>query len=64
MTGLDPFTDEFQQCPYPTLAALRRTSPVQALVEPGWYVVTTMDLVREVLTDPGRFSNQVSRSRP
>jgi cytochrome P450 len=64
MTRLDPFTDEFQQCPYPTLAALRRTSPVQALVEPGWYVVTTMDLVREVLTDPGRFSNQVSRRTP
>jgi cytochrome P450 len=64
MTRLDPFTDEFQQCPYPTLAALRRSSPVQALVEPGWYVVTTMDLVREVLTDPGRFSNQVSRRTP
>ena len=64
MTRLDPFTDEFQQCPYPALAALRRTSPVQALVEPGWYVVTTMDLVREVLTDPGRFSNQVSRRTP
>ena len=63
-TRLDPFTDEFQQCPFPALAAMRADSPVQALVEPGWYIVTTMDLVREVLTDPARFSNQVSRRTP
>ena len=37
---------------------------MQTLVEPGWYIVTTMDLVREVLTDPSRFSNQVSRRTP
>ena len=64
LTRLDPFSDDFQQCPFPALAALRRTSPVQELVEPGWYIVTTMDLVREVLTDPSRFSNQVSRRTP
>ena len=64
LTKLDPFSDEYQQCPFPTLAALRRTSPVQTLVEPGWYIVTTMDLVREVLTDPSRFSNQVTRRTP
>src|SRR6516165_6869992 len=64
MTRLDPFSDDFQQCPFPALAALRRTSPVQELIEPGWYIVTTMDLVREVLTDPNRFSNQVSRRTP
>ena len=64
ITELDPFTDEFQQCPFPALPAVRARSPVQALVEPGWYIVATMDLVREVLTDPGRFSNQVSRRTP
>ena len=64
LTRLDPFSDDFQQCPFPAVAALRRTSPVQELVEPGWYIVTTMDLVREALTDPGRFSNQVSRRTP
>ena len=64
VTRLDPFSDDFQQCPFPALAALRRTSPVQELIEPGWYIVTTMDLVREVLTDPNRFSNQVSRRTP
>ena len=37
---------------------------MQALIEPGWFIVTTMELAREVLTDPGRFSNQVSRRTP
>ena len=31
------------------------------MAEPGWYIVTTIELAREVLTDPARFSNQVSR---
>jgi cytochrome P450 len=64
VAALDPFTDEFQQCPFPALAALRAGSPVQPLVEPGWYIVTTMELVRELLSDPKRFSNQVSRRTP
>jgi cytochrome P450 len=31
------------------------------MAEPGWYIVTTIEFAREVLTDPARFSNQVSR---
>jgi cytochrome P450 len=58
---LDPFADAFQQRPFATLATLRAQAPVHALVEPGWFIVTTMGLAREVLTDPERFSNQVSR---
>jgi cytochrome P450 len=58
---LDPFTEDFQQLPFATLAQLRQRAPVHPLAEPGWYIVTTMELVREVLTDPGRFSNEVSR---
>ena len=61
---LDPFTDEFQQCPFPSLAVLRERAPVHPVAEPGWYVVTVMELAREVLTDPVRFSNQVSRRTP
>ena len=61
---LDPFTEEFQQFPFATLALLRERAPVHPLAEPGWYVVTTMELAREVLTDPARFSNQVSRRTP
>jgi cytochrome P450 len=58
---LDPFAEEFQQFPFATLARLREQAPVHPMAEPGWYIVTTMDLARQVLTDPGRFSNQVSR---
>jgi len=58
---LDPFAEEFQQFPHPTLALLRERAPVHAMAEPGWYIVTTIELAREVLTDPVRFSNQVSR---
>src|SRR5271156_4137831 len=58
---LDPFVEDFQQFPFATLALLRERAPVHAMAEPGWYIVTTIELAREVLTDPARFSNQVSR---
>jgi cytochrome P450 len=58
---LDPFVEDFQQLPFATLALLRERAPVHAMAEPGWYIVTTIELAREVLTDPARFSNQVSR---
>jgi cytochrome P450 len=58
---LDLFAEDFQQYPFATLALLRERAPVHALAEPGWYIVTTMELAREVITDPARFSNQVSR---
>ena len=61
---LDPFAENFQQFPFAALTLLRERAPVHALAEPGWYVVTTMDLAREVLTDPARFSSQVSRRTP
>src|SRR5260370_42637864 len=58
---LDPFVEDFQQFPFATLARLRERAPVHAMAEPGWYIVTTIETAREVLTDPARFSNQVSR---
>lgn len=61
MPALDPFSVEFQQCPFPALAELRAHSPVARLAERGWYIVATMELAREVLADPARFSNAVSR---
>ena len=64
MTGeLDLFSEEFQQCPFPELAALRRRAPVSRASN-GWYVVTTIELARTVLTDPALFSNAVSRRTP
>lgn len=64
LASVNPFSEDFQQRPFQTLAALRAQEPVHALAEPGWYIVTTMELARQVLTDPGRFSNQVSRRTP
>src|SRR3984957_3183281 len=58
---LDPFTEDFQQFPFATLALLRERAPVHAMAQAGWYIVTTIELAREVLTAPVRFSNQVSR---
>ena len=58
---LDPFVEDFQQFPFATLALLRERAPVHAMAETGRYIVTTIELAREVLTDPARFSNQVSR---
>ena len=62
-TELDLFSEEFQQCPFPELAVLRRRAPVSRASN-GWYVVTTMELARTVLTDPALFSNAVSRRTP
>ncbi len=61
---LDPFSEDFQQFPFAALADLRERAPVHPMAEPGWYIVTTMDLAREVLSDPARFSNKVSRRTP
>jgi cytochrome P450 len=57
---LDLFSEQFQQCPFPALARLRAQAPV-CQVANGWYLVSTLDLARTVLTDPGLFSNAVSR---
>jgi cytochrome P450 len=61
--ALDLFSAAFQQCPFPELAALRRREPVHRAAN-GWYVVTTMELARAVLTEPVLFSNAVSRRTP
>lgn len=61
LPGLDPFAEDFQQLPFRTLALLREQAPVHVMAEAGWYIVTSMELAREVLSDPSRFSNQISR---
>lgn len=56
--AFDPHAPAFYQDPYPTYAQLRSKAPVSRV--PGeqelWFV-TTWELVREVLKDPGRYSN-------
>lgn len=63
MAELDLFSEDFQQRPLVPLAVRRRAEPV-ARANNGWFVVTTMELVRAVLTDPDLFSNAVSRRTP
>ncbi len=58
---LDAFVDAYHQDPITPLAQLREASPVHPMTEPGWFVVTTRELAIEVLNDPARFSNRVSR---
>jgi cytochrome P450 len=58
---LDPFSADFQQCPFPWFARLREQAPVYEIPEQGWFAVTTMDLAREVMRDVGTYSNQVTR---
>lgn len=62
---LDPYAEAFQQRPHAAYAALRRTAPVHPVEGCGWWVVTTMDLVREVLRDPSTYSSLVGhRTEP
>jgi cytochrome P450 len=61
LQALDPFSPDFQQCPFPWFARLRQQAPVYQIPEQGWYAVTTMDLGREVMRDTATYSSQVSR---
>ena len=58
------FSETFQQCPFPTLAAVRREAPVCEVAN-GWYLVATLELARTVLTDPAvhtRYRKLVTRA--
>lgn len=61
--AIDPYSDEFQQRPYPFYAYLRETAPVYFLPDEGWYVVSTMELVNEALKDPATYANSVHAGR-
>lgn len=63
MAELDLFSEEFQQRPLVPLAIRRHAEPV-ARASNGWFVVTTMELVRTVLADTDLYSNAVSRRSP
>jgi cytochrome P450 len=63
LAELDPFSTDFQQAPFVWYERLRRAAPVYRVPEQGWYMVTTMELVREALRDPQIFSNVVEVGR-
>jgi cytochrome P450 len=60
---VDPYSPEFQHDPYPVYAALRESEPVRYLPDLGWYMVTSMPLVREAVRQPALFSSSVTRGR-
>ena len=60
---IDPYAEDFQQSPFPAYAALRATAPVYQLPDQGFYLVSTYDLVREVLHDPVTYANSVTSAR-
>lgn len=58
-TGLDPFDPAFIACPFPAYQALRRSGGVSYVDRgKGFWLVTRHDLVKQVVTDPQRFSSQ------
>ena len=56
--GVNLFTDEIRQNPYPAYEELRRSSPVAHDSRRGVWFVSRYDDVRRVLTDPATFSNK------
>ena len=49
---------EVLECPYPTYSLLREQAPVFQDPRTGMYVVSQYELLREIATDPVRFSNR------
>jgi cytochrome P450 len=60
---LDPYSDEFQQRPFGWYRRLREDAPVYRVPGQDWYMVTTMELVREALRQPDTYSNVVRTGR-
>jgi cytochrome P450 len=56
--GVNFFTDEIRQNPYPAYEELRRSAPVSRDSRTGVWFVSRYDDVRRVLTDPATFSNR------
>ena len=44
---VDPYSDEFQQNPFPAYATLRATAPVYQVPDHGFYLITTHALIRD-----------------
>lgn len=65
LSALDIDGESFQRDPYLWYAAMRATAPVFRVSGRDAVFVTTMALVREVLSDPGTYSSRVPRqTRP
>lgn len=63
LLDVDPYSDAFQQWPYPSYALLRTAAPVYHLPDHDLVLVSTMQLVTEALADPQTYSNMVHTTR-
>jgi cytochrome P450 len=57
LAGFNPFDPTTLQCPFPQYAAMREGAPVLHLERFGLHLVTSHDLVLEVLRDPQTYSS-------
>ena len=55
---IDPLAPATVACPYPFYGSLREESPVYRVPGRGWFLVSTFELVSEVLMNPELFSSQ------
>jgi cytochrome P450 len=60
LTELDFFSAEVQECPFHVYRQLQDEAPVWQMPGTNVFVVTRYSDIREVIRDPGRFSNSFS----
>jgi cytochrome P450 len=58
LATFNPFDPETLQCPFPHYARMRAEAPVLKVGTLGMYLVTTHELVLEVVRDPKTYSSQ------
>ena len=57
LDDIDPLAPETVECPFPFYEALRLEAPVYQVPGRGWFLVSTFELVGEVLLNPEVFSS-------
>ena len=60
LSELDFFSAEVQECPFHVYQQLQEEAPVWQMPNTNVFVVTRYDDIREIIRDPGRFSNNFS----
>ena len=57
LATFNPFDPAAIQCPFPHYAQMRDEAPVMLIESVGMYLVTSHELVMQVLRDPGTYSS-------
>jgi cytochrome P450 len=57
LATFNPFDPAAMQCPFPHYAQMREEQPVMLIESVGMYLVTSHDLVMQVLRDPATYSS-------